>query len=263
MGLEMSLNVNGSEYEEEWVFKIQHDGHTYRAVWASTESLAANGKRHYEFLVLRDGVSGAADADIQDIKESVSSFRISQVKREFEAKIEPFSILSDQFDGGLSFDLDDDLLGSSETSVEEAEAGNSEDLLATHRKNAIVELAERAFAHEYLGQDSDEGFYLSTLGKILGAPEIIIRELTNELVMEERIGLHGSVLVPYQVYAQQRAHFKATTGHEDFWVSDFGSWVCNFCGAQGFYADETSSDPKDVVCEEDKHKNDYFDFATV
>jgi hypothetical protein len=179
------------DYTENWTMTLNHDGTEYRVVWAE---LTDGDER--ELIVLRDGEYVQRGDDIAPAKDAATAFRISQLQREYD--IDPFTILSNQNTDDLDFDLDNDLLGFEDETEDELEAGNSDDEFMSQRKAAVLELAERSFKKEFLGQYSDELLYLQTVARILQLPESSIFEAAQELVAESKVGLSGNILVPFK-----------------------------------------------------------------
>jgi hypothetical protein len=179
------------DYTENWTMTLSHDGTEYRVVWAE---LTDGDERR--LIVLRDGEYVQRGDDIAPAKDAATAFRISQLQNEYD--IDPFTILSNQNTDDLDFDLDNDLLGFEDETEDEVEAGNSDNEFMSQQKAAVLELAERSFKKEFLGQYSDEMLYLQTVARILQLPESSIFEAAQELVAESKVGLIGNILVPFE-----------------------------------------------------------------
>jgi len=183
------------DYTENWVLTLNHNGTEYQVVWALFPE-----DNNCKLIVLRDGEYVQRGNDISSAKDAATAFRINQLQKEYN--IDPYTILSNQNTDDLDFDLDNDLLGFGDETADEVEAGNSETELMSQQKTAVLELAERSFKKEFLGQYSDELLYLQTVARILQLPEPSIFEAAQELVSEGLVGLSGNILVPFDENAE-------------------------------------------------------------
>lgn len=249
----MSLDTDQKEYVEDWLFVVQHDSHEYRVVWAGYAT--PEGVDTHQLLIYRDGEQIVRDEDISAIREAAVTFRLFQLSKEYS--IDPFTILAEQPVDDLSFDLDDELLGAVEFSDHETAAGSTNDELLTQQKDTILAIFNRSLTGEYMGQHTNDDLYVQTVASILGTPEPDIWKAITSLQKEEKLGLIGAVLVPYETQVAHQENNLEETGHREFTVTDLGQWHCEYCGADGVLADDPDSDtadPKKVSCEEDKYK---------
>jgi len=116
------------------------------------------------------------------------------------------------------------------------------------RKNKILEFFEDSQKGKYLGQKSNNAtFYVQDAAELLRISLKSAIDYVNELIKEEKIGLNGLILIPYEDYAREKTIVRKETGHKSISISDFGWWSCSSCGKGG----DDWTNPKDFKCEDD------------
>lgn len=182
-----TVEVNGVQYSKDWVFTIRHSGHEYEVIWGQPENAA------HKLFVFKNGEHVVRAVDVNSAKYAAIEFRLNELRAEYD--IEDFEPLDDFAD--LAVELDTEL-------------GDIEDTLPplnstflTSVKDTLVELIHRAEAGDFLGQYDDGVFYQSIATEILRVPEATVQQALAELIIEQRAGLIGSILVPYSVFLEQ------------------------------------------------------------
>lgn len=113
--------------------------------------------------------------------------------------------------------------------------------------NLIVELAERSWRGEYLGQMSgNNNLYVQDIAEIFDITMSHAVSLVDKVNAEGKVGMSGYILIPYSFEEASKKNLYESTGHRSLSFSDFGYWACSYCLTSG---DDTSS-PSDFSCEQ-------------
>jgi len=194
----------------DWVLGITIDDVAYEVIWMRITRVEDNYSEHHFGVYLKgsDKALSSQDPFIEPLKEAASAFRIAQLQKE---------------------------LGNKEFFLEKKKS-----------KKVILELAERSFQGDYLGQYSNDNLYLQTVAKVLDIPLADVGKYVGELINEKKIGLTGAILIPYETYAANKQEALVRTGHKDFSSSDMGGWSCNYCGNNAWPEDDVN--PLSIPC---------------
>lgn len=112
-----------------------------------------------------------------------------------------------------------------------------------------TQLLERLWKQEYLGHYSNSYcFYFDMFQDILllSTPEMY--EMFGKLQDEEKVGLNGMIIVPFEEESRNYKMLEEKTGHHRLDVTDSGNWYCSDCNNFRYADDENYVSPKDVAC---------------
>jgi hypothetical protein len=115
-------------------------------------------------------------------------------------------------------------------------------------KKLILEYAERARNGEFLGQYNDQTLFVQEVAKLLDFSFSYTFDFVQELIQEQKIGLNGNILIPYEDYIATFTYLYKRTGHKLLSVSDWGYWGCQACSKHGDPDDPNTADPSKVPC---------------
>lgn len=196
---------------EDWVFELTVDGDCYRVIWLNNIR-TFDGYEEHRLTVFKNGIEPKDSQDTNSIAatKAAQAYRIFQLQAEYR--------LNDEL---LFFD-------------------NRKEKM----KRIILELAERAWGDEFLGQDLYGFLYAQTVSKILDERDI--HRWLSELIAEEKIGLNGAILIPYEEYIANFSKKENSTGHRKIGFNDQGDWYCSFCKTHG--SSQAEEDPWNYPC---------------
>jgi hypothetical protein len=189
----------GLTYDRHWFLKISFDSRSYIVAWENVTSVQYGNSDHY--LNVYELVGG--------IEVSVGNGNPSAVEDSLIRAAQAFrkSEVGKGYDHNMLF-LNED-----------------------KAKDWVMDIVNRAFAGEYMGQYRNENFYTQDVLDILGISyNSSFNKIFNELIEEKRVGLNGNIFISYDQYKENRAYAKESSGHLNYHVNDYGDWFCDYCG---------------------------------
>lgn len=194
---------------EDWVFELTVDGDNYRVIWMNNIRTFDSYEEH-RLTVSKNGAEheDRDDLNTRAVIEAAHAYRIRQLHLEYGLDDSMFIVRKDRRE---------------------------------RLKEVILDLAERSWKDEFLGQYLFGFLYTETVVEILKARDGY--ELISELIAEKKLGLNGAILISYEEYAENFAAQERRTGHKKISFNDQGDWYCDFCKLEGdSQAGEKSTD---------------------
>jgi hypothetical protein len=194
---------DGLTYDREWFLELGFAGTRYIVAWEFVTSVEYGNSEHYlnTYEVTDKGekyVKESGDENELKIQESLIqaaiAFRKSEIRKDYD-----LNMLWTQEEKG---------------------------------KEWVMDIINRAFAGEYMGQYRNEHLYVQDVMDIFDQPLASpFNKVFRELVEAKKIGLEGNIFITYEQYEENRAYAKESSGgHQDYHVNDYGDWFCGYCG---------------------------------
>lgn len=108
-------------------------------------------------------------------------------------------------------------------------AGSVDELAVTEQ------ILARVWEGEWMGQlRNSYYFFIDTLGEIFNKDFLEAADIVAALNRQEKAGLNGFIIVPWQEEEDGYKGWEETTGHKKLSVGDSGGWGCQHCGNHAY-----------------------------